>query len=305
MRGMRARAAVVGLVLLALLLPACAQLPVGSVAAPAPRSLHLLLTNDDGVCAPGITALHEALLASGHRVTVVAPSRNRSGSSVSLTTGGTLSVKELEPGVYSVDGTPADCVLLALRRIIEDPVDMVVSGVNFGQNLGVRLVSSGTVGAAIAAAGEGIPAIAASQTVDPEDYRKTPRFFPDSAAFTVSLVDRLSTRTAGPLLPPGVVLNVNYPALPREAVAGVMLTHQGASILYELDYAPEGDGRYDVSFTPAEEIDTRPNADTRAIANGYVSVTPLYASWTSQDQVMSELRPLADGLEPLPASGAP
>ena len=306
MPGMRARPAVAGLLLFGLLPLACTQLPaIVASEPPAPRSLRILLTNDDGVDAPGIAAMRESLEASGHRVTVVAPSRNRSGSSVSLTTGGTLTVREIEPGVYSVDGSPADCALLGLRQIIQDRVDLVVSGVNFGQNIGVRLVSSGTVGAAIAAAGEGVPAIATSQTVDPDDYRKTPRFFPDSAAFTASLVDDLSTRPPGRLLPPGVVLNVNYPARERGEVAGVRLTHQGSSILYELNYAPEGVGRYDVSFSLAEETDSDPDADTRAIAEGYVSVTPLYASWTSEDKVMSDLNPLAEGLEPLPAAAAP
>ena len=306
MPGMRCRAARVALVLLLFISVGCAQPTVHAVASAAPRSLHILVTNDDGVGAPGIVALREALLARGHRVTVVAPSGNRSGSSVALTTDGVLAVHTLEPGIYSVDGTPADCAMVGLRHIVkDDPVDLVVSGLNFGQNLGVRVVSSGTVGAAIAAAGEGVPAIATSQTVDPNDYRKTPRYFPDAAAFTASLVDQLSTRRDGPLLPRGVVLNVNYPARERDAVSGVRLTHQGSFILYELNYAPVGDGRYAVSFSRAEKIDSDPYADTRAISEGYVSVTPLYGSWTSEDRVMADLHPLAEQLVPLPASSAP
>ena len=125
-----------------------------------------------------------------------------------------------------------------------------------------------------------------------------------SSARAASLVDSLSTRD-GRLLPPGVALNVNYPARFRDTVRGVRLTHQGASILYKLEYEPVGEGRFEVSFARAEKIDADPAADTRAIAEGYVSVTPLYASWTSEDQVMADLTPLAEGLAPLPAATAP
>jgi 5'-nucleotidase len=285
-------------VLLLLALSACAN-PFVPVRKQAPaRSLRILLTNDDGFDAAGITALRAALLAGGHHVTVVAPSRNRSGSSVSITTVGSLVVREVEPGVFAVDGTPADCVLVALRGGVAERVDLVVAGINFGQNIGTRIVSSGTVGAAITAAGLGVPAIASSQTVDSPDYRTTPRFFPDAAQFTALLVAGLAARGDGPLLPPGIVLNVNYPARTRAEVAGVQLTRQGRSILYALHYERGAGGSYAVSFEPAYLADPVRGADTTAIAEGYISVTPLEGNWTAPEGSVPDLGELVKKLTP-------
>lgn len=287
--------------LLLLVVAACAQAPFRERQETQARSLRILLTNDDGIDAAGMMALREALLADGHHVTVVAPSRNRSGSSVSVTTVGKLVVRELEPRVFAVDGTPSDCVLVGLEGgVVEPPVDLVVSGVNFGQNIGARIVSSGTVGAAITAAGLGVPSIASSQTVDSPDYSTTPRFFPDAAAFTASLVRVLARGGDDPVLPPGVVLNVNYPPREREAIAGVMLTRQGRSILYELRYERGADGGYAVSFARSGAVDPLPDADTTAISKGYISVTPLEGSWTARDDFMSDMGGLVEELSPLP-----
>jgi 5'/3'-nucleotidase SurE len=287
------RRALAGLAAL-LALAACAQAPAPRAAGVRARSLRILLTNDDGVSAPGLLSLREALAAKGHAIVVVAPNANRSGSSLSVTTHGVLAVRELEPGVFAVDGSPADCVLLALERIVPGQVDLVVSGVNFGQNVGTQTAVSGTVGAAITAAGLGVPAIAVSQTVDPDDVRETPRFMPDAAAFTAVLVAALAARE-GPLLPPGVVLNVNHPARHRDAVAGVRLTRQGHSTLYRLSYTPEGRS-YRVDFVRNREQDPIADSDTTALVEGYISLTPLDGSWTAGDEVMKPLRALAESL---------
>lgn len=294
--------------LLLLVVAACARVPFWEQVFSEPaeaqaRSLRILLTNDDGVGAAGIVAMRAALLAEGHHVTVVAPSANRSGSSVSVTTVGRLAVRELEPGVFAVEGTPSDCVLVGIQGgVMEPPVDLVVSGVNFGQNIGVRIVSSGTVGAAITAAGLGVPSIASSQTVDSPDYSTTPRFFPDSAAFTASLVQVLARSGDDPLLPPGVVLNVNYPPRERDAIAGVMLTRQGHSILYSLHYERREGGSYAMSFVPSGDVDPLPDADTMAISQGYISVTPLEGNWTARDELMSDMVGLVRELSPLPVA---
>lgn len=293
---MRARRAFAALLLLALV--ACANLFLPAREEAPARSLRILLTNDDGFDAAGISALRAALLADGHHVTVVAPSRNRSGSSVSITTVGSLLVREVEPGVFAVNGTPADCVLVALRGGVAERVDLVVAGINFGQNIGARIVSSGTVGAAVTAAGLGVPAIASSQTVDSPDYRTTPRFFPDAAQFTALLVAALAARGDDPLLPAGIVLNVNYPARPRAEVAGVKLTRQGRSILYALHYEREADGSYAVSFEPSYGADPVPGADTTAVAEGYISVTPLEGNWTAPDGSVPALGELVEKLAP-------
>ena len=257
-------------------------------------TLRILLLNDDGVDAPGILVLRAALEKEGHRVVVVAPSGNRSGASVSITTSGRIALRELEPGVWSVDGTPADCARLAVTRILKEPVDLAVSGINFGQNVGLGTISSGTVGAALTASGLGIPAIAISQAVDPDDVRNTVRYYPDAAAFTVALVSHLSeTKGDGPILPPGVTLNVNHPARHRPELRGVRVTRQGRSTLYTIVYETADDGSVMMGFQPSTQPEPIENADTTAIAAGFVSITPLDGTLTVGDAAFESLAPLA------------
>jgi 5'/3'-nucleotidase SurE len=272
---------------------ACATRPA---LAEAGGGLRILLSNDDGVGAPGLKALHEALRARGHRVTVVAPSADRSGAGVSITTHGSLRVREVAPGVNAVDGTPADCVRLALTTLLDEAPDLVVSGVNFGQNIGAGTVSSGTVGAAITGAALGVPAIAVSQAVDSQDLAATARFFPDAAEFAAALIDALLENGGRELLPRFTVLNVNHPARHRGEVAGVKLTRQGRSTLFELRYEPGEDGDVRVSFAPSGSPEPVSDADTAALAAGYVTITPLDGSWTAGEEVFSGLRPVAEAL---------
>ena len=218
--------------------------------------LHILLSNDDGVDAPGLRAMREALQAKGHRVSVVAPSIDRSGSSVSVTTRGGLRVREVAPGISAVDGTPADCVRVALAALLDEAPDLVVSGVNFGQNIGAGTVSSGTVGAAITAAALGVPAIAVSQAVDARDLAATTRFFPDAAEFAVALIDALLRYEGRGLMPRFTALNVNHPPRHRSEVAGVKLTRQGRSTLFELRYEPGDDGDLRVGFAPSSGLES-------------------------------------------------
>jgi 5'-nucleotidase len=271
----------------------------GVAAADAPdATLRILLTNDDGVEAPGIRVMRAALTKEGHRLIVVAPSGNRSGASVSITTSGSIGLREIEPDVWSVDGTPADCARLAVTRILKEPVDLAISGINFGQNLGLGTISSGTVGAAVTATGLGIPAIAISQAVDPEDVRNTVRYYPDAAALVVALVDLLvANRGDGPILPEGVTLNVNHPPLHRSALNGVRLTRQGRSTLYTIVYEAADDGSVMMGFQPSTKKEPVANADTTAIAEGYVSITPLDASWTAGAAEIESLEPLARALQ--------
>ncbi len=288
----RPRVALFAFLLLAL---ACAQLRAAADGEAGPRSLSILLTNDDGWDAAGLRELREELVAAGHRVVVVAPSSNRSGSSVSMTTGGTVEVRMQAPDVYAVDGSPADCVLIGSKLIFEGTIDLVVSGINMGQNVGRRTVASGTVGATIAAATLGHPAVAFSQAVDPRDYRDTPRFFPGAASFAATFVSALAERE-GRLIPRGIVLNVNFPGRPIDTVHGVRLTRQGDSVLYVLDYEPGPDGKYQVNFAPSDIEETVDQADTTALAEGYISVTPLDGSWAPREDVWSQFAPLAKRL---------
>jgi 5'/3'-nucleotidase SurE len=288
---------------LAVLALAAAFLACGCATPPAPAEaeggLHILLSNDDGVDAPGLRALHEALRAKGHRVSVVAPSVDRSGSSVSVTTHGSLRVREVAPGIRAVDGSPADCVRVALATLLDEAPDLVVSGVNFGQNIGADTVSSGTVGAAISAAALGVPAIAVSQTVDPQDLAATVRFFPDAAEFATVLIDALLEHEGRELMPRFTALNVNHPARHRGEVAGVKLTRQGRSTLFDLRYEPGAEGDVHVSFVPSGGLEPVADADTAALGAGYVTITPLDGSWTASDEVLSGLRPVAEALESL------
>ena len=128
-----------------------------------PSSLHILLTNDDGHEAPGIQALQRVLKQAGHRVSMVAPSSEQSATGMSVTSRRNLPIDQLEAGSWHLDGQPADTVLVALRHLLEDnPPDLVLSGINFGPNVGTAVYMSGTIGAAIMASLYGVPSIAIS-----------------------------------------------------------------------------------------------------------------------------------------------
>jgi len=262
---------------LVLSIVACA----GCAGAEAPsQPLRILLTNDDGHQADGIGILRAALEAEGHDVLVVAPAENSSGGSASYTSRGKLNWQQVDPKRIAVEGTPADCIRLAVSEFLEEPVDLVVSGVNFGQNVGSGTISSGTVGAAMTAASYGIPAIAVSQMVDTEDVSATPGFFPDAASLTVELVRALSGPEGRRTLPPGMALNVNYPSRPAPEVKGLKLTRQGRSTLFKLAYEEQADGSFTMAYVPNPAKETVENADTTALAAGFVTVTPLEGSWT-------------------------
>ncbi|MEJ2869523.1 5'/3'-nucleotidase SurE [Actinomycetospora sp. OC33-EN08] len=202
------------LVLAALLLGACGAAPpapvprAGGAPAPttatpaaAPAPLRILLTDDDGWQAGGITAVRKVLTAAGYDVTLVAPESNRSG--VGASSDGRTELREKGPDTYAVDGMPVDAVRAGLELMRSDPPDLVVSGTNLGHNSGTGIVESGTVGAAVTAATAGVPAIASST------HRA--RSESDCTA-TAAYVTRL-VQTLGPeLFAPGTVVNVNYPS---------------------------------------------------------------------------------------------
>ncbi len=296
------RRQLLGLALAAATVLGCAALPAATSSADAraadavPAPLRILLTNDDGVDAPGLAAVRAALVAAGHEVVVVAPAGNRSGSSVSITTEGTLAAEEREPGVWSVSGTPADCVRVALGAVLDSPPDLVVSGANFGQNVGGGTTSSGTVGAAITALRLGVPALAVSQAVDFRDPRATLQFFPDAAAFTARLVGALAARRGeGPVLPLGLILNANHPTRHADAVAGVRLTRQGATAGFDLAYE-RNDAGFEIGFRPDVREETVPNADISALNEGFVTITPLDGDWTATPSTGADLAALVDAL---------
>lgn len=282
-----------------------ALLPLAAHAA-ARAPLHILLTNDDGYAAPGIKAVHAALQAAGYAVTLVAPRENKSGSSVSVTTS-PLSYEEVAPGVWAVAGSPADAAAVGLQVVLRDQrPDLVVSGANLGQNAGRTANISGTVGAAIMAVQLGVPAVAISvglfldeKTAQPQPFPSTLASFPGAAQFTVTLVQQLALGAGtGPLLPPGILLNVNYPPGRPGPPKGVRVAHHGQLGAFAFDYVPTGKPN-EIKLLLRPETATEPEptqADTVLFAAGYVTVTVLDGDWGAPQGVRQEV---AQRLKPL------
>ncbi|APF02941.1 TPA: 5'/3'-nucleotidase SurE [Legionella pneumophila] len=233
--------------------------------------MKILVSNDDGVLAPGIKILANELATLGE-VKVVAPDRNRSGASNSLTLTQPLRVKQLDNGYYSVDGTPTDCVHLALTGFLEPIADIVVSGINEGANLGDDVLYSGTVAAAMEGRYLGLPAIAVSMVGDNIQHYET------AAIIAKELVMKLSVNK----LPSQTILNVNVPDLPLNQIKGLQVTRLGTRHSAEpiiKEYDPRGRPIYWVG-PPGIEADAGAGTDFFAIKTGHVSITPLHLDMT-------------------------
>lgn len=232
---------------------------------------NILLSNDDGFRAPGLAALRAALAGLG-RVTVVAPDRNRSGASNSLTLDRPLRVRQESEGVFSVDGTPTDCVHLAITGLLDREPDMVVAGVNAGANLGDDVLYSGTVAAAMEGRFLGLPAMAVSLTGSGE------RHVDAAARVARDLLERLQRDP----LPADTILNVNVPDCAFEALAGLEATRLGHRHRAEdavRDTDPRGRPVYWIG-PPGRGADIGPGTDFDAIERRCVSVTPLTVDLT-------------------------
>ncbi len=243
--------------------------------------MKILVSNDDGVHAPGLKALTEALqsLAEAEVVTV-APDRNCSGASNSLTLTNPLRVQQLENGYYQVTGTPTDCVLLGIRELMPE-TQLVVSGINAGANLGDDTIYSGTVAAAMEGRHLGLPTIAVSLCGHELKH------YDSAAAIVCKVVAGLHNHP----LPNDRILNINVPDLPLAQIKGIKVTRLGARHAAEamvpmLD--PAGRTVYWVG-PPGSEQDAGEGTDFDAIANGYATITPLKVDLTAHEQ----LAPLA------------
>ncbi len=233
--------------------------------------MQILLSNDDGYQAPGLRALHAALSGIADTV-VVAPDRDRSGASNSLTLEQPIRAREVENGFIRVEGTPTDCVHLAITGLLEQEPDMVVSGINAGANMGDDVLYSGTVAAATEGRFLGYPAIAVS------NVSHTPRHLDTAARVVLELVERLR---ACPI-PPDSILNVNVPDLPYAQLQGLRATrlghrHKAEPVIKAED--PRGRPIYWVGTAGAEQ-DAGPGTDFYAVRNGFVSITPLQVDLT-------------------------
>jgi 5'-nucleotidase len=239
--------------------------------------VRILISNDDGYRARGIIALREALKGLGD-LTVVAPDRNRSGASNSLTLEMPLRVNQAEPDVYYVQGTPTDCVHLAISGLFPFEPDMVVSGINDGSNLGDDVLYSGTVAAATEGRFLGKSAVAVSLHTD--GLRgDAQRHFETGAHFARIIVQRLQS---APLDRPAI-LNVNVPNIPVADVKGIKTTrlgnrHRSEAVIRAED--PRGRPVYWVGPAGAGQ-DAGPGTDFHAVAEGFVSVTPLTVDLTN------------------------
>jgi len=248
--------------------------------------MRFLLSNDDGYLAPGLGVLARALQALG-QLDVVAPERNRSGASNSLTLDRPLRARQADNGFYFVDGTPTDCVHLAITGLIADKPDIVVAGINHGANLGDDVLYSGTVAAAMEGRFLGVPAIAVSLT------SHTGKHFDTAAKLVVRLIERLAHEP----LPADTILNVNVPDLPLDQIAGIEATrlghrHQAEAMIRATD--PHGQPVYWIG-APGLEADAGPGTDFDAIRRQCVSITPLHVDltrYTALDQVASWLKKL-------------
>jgi 5'-nucleotidase len=238
----------------------------------------ILLTNDDGVDAPGIIAMHRALEKIA-RVIRVAPDRDQSGSGHALTLNHPLRIKQVGENAHAVDGTPTDCVNLGILHLLDQRPDMVVSGINPTPNLGDDITYSGTVSAAMEGTLLGVPSFAISCDGEPGRVR-----FAQAARVGVEIAERILAHG----LPGDMLLNVN---VPRDESLGLRVTRQGRRVYNEgiverID--PMGRQYYWIGGVAPEWTDS-PGTDHAAVKAGHVSLTPLRLDLT-QEAVLDELR---------------
>lgn len=238
--------------------------------------MRILLSNDDGYFAPGLSILAEALKPLAE-ITVVAPERNRSGASNSLTLDRPLTVRQAHNGFYYVNGTPTDCVHLAVTGLLDHLPDMVISGINDGANMGDDTIYSGTVAAATEGFLLGIPSLAISMS------QHNATHFETAAQAAVALVKRFQKNP----FPGAILLNVNVPDIPPSQVKGMRVTrlgrrHQAEPVLRT--QTPRGDTVYWVGAAGAAQ-DAGEGTDFHAVEHEHVSLTPLQIDLTQYGQL--------------------
>jgi 5'-nucleotidase len=248
--------------------------------------VRILLSNDDGYQARGLRVLAEHLARLAD-ITVVAPDRNRTGASNSLTLETPLRVEQVQPNVYYVNGTPTDCVHLAVTGLLDREPDMIVSGINHGANLGDDVIYSGTVAAAVEGRFLGLPALAVSLVLGSGQHFET------AAAVTRRLIEHMIAQP----IPPETIFNVNVPDLPLGEILGYEITrlgyrHKSEPVIKALD--PKNQPIYWIGAAGPEQ-DAGPGTDFHAVANGRVSISPMKIDLTDH----KSLAPLRDWLHAL------
>lgn len=238
--------------------------------------MRILLSNDDGYFSPGLEVLAETLADLGE-ITVVAPERDRSGASNSLTLDRPLIVRRSANGFLFVNGTPTDCVHLAVTGVLDELPDMIVSGINVGANMGDDTLYSGTVAAATEGYLLGIPSIAVSLV------GKAARHYQTAARVARQLATRFIERP----FKRAVLLNVNVPDLPYDQIKGIQVTrlgkrHKAEGVIKIVN--PRGETMYWIGAAGAAS-DAGPGTDFHAVEQGIVSITPLQIDLTHQEQL--------------------
>ena len=245
--------------------------------------MRILLSNDDGVHANGMQVLQQALCQIAD-VTTVGPDRNCSGASNSLTLINPLRVQQMENGFLSVNGTPTDCVHLAISQLLDFTPDLVVAGINHGANLGDDVLYSGTVAAATEGRHLGLPAIAVSLAGREEEH------FATAAYVTVQVIKKLKSHP----LPADQILNINVPSVSIEQLKGIQVTRLGRRHKAEtMTSATDPWGRKIYWYgSLGPELDAGEGTDFHAVANGYASITPLQidmSAYKSMDRLQQWL----------------
>jgi 5'-nucleotidase len=237
--------------------------------------LHILITNDDGIEANGLRTLAAQCKAAGYDVTIVAPSHERSAASHSLTLRKPVRVTKIAPQEYSIDGTPVDCMVIAVQKLIGKPVDLVISGINAGQNMGEDIHYSGTVAAAMEAAFFGYKAIAISINAYKDQK------FDTAAKWMVNMLQHGIID----ILHSNQVLNINIPNIPYEHVKGIRLTSTGHRKYYNfLKLVEENENGF--SYLIGGDLpvwEKQKGTDAEAVEENYISLTPLGFEMTKGD----------------------
>jgi len=235
--------------------------------------MNILISNDDGVLAQGLGILAEACGTLG-KVTVVAPDREQSGTSHSLTLHRPLRATHRADGAFQVDGTPTDCVLLALGALMTDKPDFVISGINHGPNMGEDVLYSGTVAAAMEGLAAGIPSVAVSYGSFDLEHLETHRS---------GLQRLLANILAVVSFPKETLLNVNLPPIPGHQVKGVKVTHLGSRVFHEEIARMKDPWGREIYWIGGGHVTWSGGADSdfQAVRDGYISVTPLHVDMTN------------------------
>lgn len=253
--------------------------------------MRILISNDDGIYSGGIRALTEGLVQN-NEVYVVAPDRERSATGHSLTLHRPLRLDEVShfrgvKGAYETDGTPSDCIKIAIGAILKEPPDIVLSGINHGPNMGTDVLYSGTVSAAMEGAIFNIPSIAISIA------ERKPQDFTAAVAFICKLIKLIKEIK----FPDRTLLNINIPALPLSEIAGVEVTKLGVrpyNDYFEKRVDPRGKTYYWLAGEAIEENEL-PGTDVYAVRNNQISITPVTIHMTNE-KMLPELKEWVKGI---------